>query len=237
MTTPPSGLIGVPLGRPKLPLSPSLNISKKRTTLNFYRSSCARQVLMLVDSIELDPSDYRQPLVLKEKDGERYLLIWVGPAEVDAIAVKLQDVKVLRPLTHDLLRAVIETLGGSVEQILVSDLQNGTFYAQIYIRITGDDIGHVIDCRASDAIALAIRVEVPIYVDEAVLNEAGVLLDEETGKFVADEAQGANEPKSEAKPPTEEELKGMSAFQQFIEEGLDLDDLGKEKKDESSGPG
>ena len=76
----------------------------------------------------------------------------------------------------------------------------------------------------------------PIYVDEAVLDEEGVLLDEETGKFVADEAQGANESRSEAKPPTEEELKGMSAFGQVVE-GLDLEDFGKRKKDESSGPG
>ena len=85
---------------------------------------------MTIDSIRVSPMNYQRVVILKEKDSDRYLPIWIGPAEADAIAVKLQDLSVPRPLTHDLLRTVIDNLGGAVQHILVNDLQNDTFYAQ-----------------------------------------------------------------------------------------------------------
>ena len=174
---------------------------------------------MTIDSIRVSPMNYQRVVILKEKDSDRYLPIWIGPAEADAIAVKLQDLSVPRPLTHDLLMTVIDALGGSVKHILVSDLQNDTFYAKITIQSNGDS--KEIDCRPSDAVALAVRVQVPIFVEEAVLDKAGVLLDKETGKPVPlDDA--------EVKPPEvkEEELRRMSAFTDFIDT-LDLEDFGK----------
>ena len=137
---------------------------------------------MTIDSIRVSPMNYQRVVILKEKDSDRYLPIWIGPAEADAIAVKLQNLSVPRPLTHDLLGTIIDMLGGSVKHILVSDLQNDTFYAKITIQSNGDS--KEIDCRPSDAVALAVRVQVPIYVEEAVLDKAGVLLDKETGKEV-----------------------------------------------------
>ncbi len=180
---------------------------------------------MTIDSIRVSPMNYQRVVILKEKDADRYLPIWIGPAEADAIAVKLQDLSVPRPLTHDLLRAVISALGGSVLHILVSDLQNDTFYAKIHIQANGST--EEIDCRPSDAVALAVRVQVPIYVEESVLDRAGILLDKETGKPIGSE--GAED--SVAEKPAEvkeEELRRMSAFTDFIG-SLDLEDFGKDQ--------
>ena len=132
---------------------------------------------MSIDSIRVSLMNYQRVVILKEKDSDRYLPIWIGPAEADAIAVKLQDLSVPRPLTHDLLRAVIDTLGASVKHILVSDLQNDTFYAKISLQTNGTSAE--IDCRPSDSVALAVRTQVPIFVEETVLDKAGILLDKE----------------------------------------------------------
>ena len=174
---------------------------------------------MTIDSIRVSPMNYQRVVILKEKDSDRYLPIWIGPAEADAIAVKLQDLSVPRPLTHDLLMTVIDALGGSVKHILVSDLQNDTFYAKITIQSNGDS--KEIDCRPSDAVALAVRVQVPIFVEEAVLDKAGVLLDKETGKPIPLDDSAAQPPEVK-----EEELRRMSAFTDFIDT-LDLEDFGK----------
>ena len=175
---------------------------------------------MTIDSIRVSPMNYQRVVILKEKDADRYLPIWIGPAEADAIAVKLQDLSVPRPLTHDLLRSVIDSLGGSVQHILVNDLQNDTFYAKITIQTNGSS--KEIDCRPSDAVALAVRVQVPIYVDESVLEKAGILLDKETGKPIG-AGQGEADQPAEVK---EEELRRMSAFTDFIDT-LDLEDFGR----------
>src|SRR4030043_914651 len=129
--------------------------------------------------------NYQRVVILKEKAPDRYLPIWIGPAEADAIAVRLQDVSVARPLTHDLLRSVIDALGAQVNCIVVSDLSNDTFYARIVLDVDGKSLE--IDSRPSDAIALAVRVQVPIFAEESVLERAGIWLDKETGKLVPDE--------------------------------------------------
>jgi bifunctional DNase/RNase len=178
---------------------------------------------MTIDSIRVSPMNYQRVVILKEKDSDRYLPIWIGPAEADAIAVKLQDLTVPRPLTHDLLRTVIDALGGAVKHILVSDLQNDTFFAKITIQTNGDS--KEIDCRPSDAVALAVRVQVPIFVEEAVLDKAGVLLDKDTGKPIpVDDTEAQAQPKT--REVKEEELRRMSAFTDFIDT-LDLEDFGK----------
>ena len=176
---------------------------------------------MTIDSIRVSLMNYQRVVILKEKDSDRYLPIWIGPAEADAIAVKLQDISVPRPLTHDLLRSIIEKLSANVSHIYISDLQNDTFYARIMIHIDGKEME--IDSRPSDAIALAVRAQVPIYAEEQVLEKAGVLLDKETGKPIAQE-EGTSE-EGERAPVSEEEQRRMSAFTDFINT-LDLDDLG-----------
>ena len=180
---------------------------------------------MSIDSIRVSLMNYQRVVILKEKDNDRYLPIWIGPSEADAIAVKLQDVSVPRPLTHDLLGNVIDAMGGVVKRIVVSDLENDTFYAKIILEF-GDSTpenNKVVDSRPSDAIALAVRTNVPIFVEEPVLEKAGVQLDNGAGTTDVEGAMGA---KRDSRPPGEDELKGMSAFTEFVE-GLDLQDLDK----------
>jgi len=177
---------------------------------------------MTIDSIRVSLMNYQRVVILKEKDSDRYLPIWIGPAEADAIAVKLQDVTVPRPLTHDLLRSVIDVLGATISSIVVSELKNDTFFAKIVLSVDGGQME--VDSRPSDALALAVRADVPIFAEEVVLDKAGIMLDKETGKPVQElEAGGAG-----GKKPSEEELKKMSAFYDFINT-LDLEDLDKHK--------
>ncbi|MDO8578044.1 MAG: bifunctional nuclease family protein [Dehalococcoidales bacterium] len=173
-----------------------------------------------IDSIRVSLMNYQRVVILREKTADRYLPIWIGPAEADAIAAKLQGVKLERPLTHDLLRSTIDALGAKVNSIMVYDLKNDVFYAKILLSVDGGQIE--VDSRPSDALALAVRVEVPIYVDESVMDKAGILLDRE-GKPL--DEKNVIEGKDKV---TDEELKKMSAFRDFIDT-LDLDDFGKRK--------
>ncbi|MEE9400537.1 MAG: bifunctional nuclease family protein [Dehalococcoidia bacterium] len=169
---------------------------------------------MTIESIRVSMLNYQRVVILKEKEAERYLPIWIGPAEADAIAVKLQEHQVPRPLTHDLLGNIIGALGAAVNSIIVCDLRDDTFFAKIVLAVDGNQIE--IDSRPSDAIALAVRVKVPIFAEEIVLEKAGIIIDPETGKPA---------PAREIPP---EELERMSAFRDFIE-GLDLSDFDKGK--------
>jgi bifunctional DNase/RNase len=172
---------------------------------------------LTIESIRVSLMNYQRVVILREKQSERYLCIWIGPAEADAIAVQLQEVAVARPLTHDLLRSVIDQLGATVSYILVSDLANDTFFARIVLDVNGAAME--IDSRPSDAIALAVRAKVPIFADESVLERAGVLLDKD-GETV--ERVGERQRVDPA------EIERMSAFKDFIE-SLDLDDFDKRK--------
>jgi len=180
---------------------------------------------MAIDSIRVSLMNYQRVVILKEKMAERYLPIWIGPSEADAIAVKLQGVNVPRPLTHDLLRSVIGSLGASVNSIVVSDLKNDTFFAKIVLTVDGGSLE--IDSRPSDALALAVRAEVPIYADESVLDKAGIYLDQETGKPVA-ESDSTDSADLKQKKISDEELGKLSAFKDFINT-LDLEDFNKRK--------
>ena len=171
---------------------------------------------LVIDSIRVGLRHYRRVVVLKEKDADRYLPIWIGADVADAIAFRLQDVSVSRPQTHDLMTKLISELGGTVVSIVVNDLKDDTFFSQIVVERDGETLE--IDSRPSDAIALAVRAEVPIYVADDVIERAGVVLDED-GQPI--EGAGAEV----AKPATAEELEKLSAFRDFVS-GLDLDDLG-----------
>jgi bifunctional DNase/RNase len=165
-------------------------------------------------------------VMLKEKEAERYLPIFIGPAEANAIAIKLRGEALPRPLAHDLLRNIVEILGASVNSIRISDLMNDTFYAKIVLNV--EDGQMEIDARPSDALALAVRVEVPIYAEESVLEKAGISLEkvEEAERTDAEEKEAGGEGKG--KKTSEEELKRLSAFSDFID-GLDLEDFDKNK--------
>ncbi len=125
---------------------------------------------MVIDSIRISLSG--RVVILKEKEGDRYLPIWVGPDVADAIAVKLRNVVLSRPLTHDLLQSVLSAWGASVDCVAVTELEADTFHAKLVLSINGSKLD--IDSRPSDALALAVRVESPIYAAESVLEAASI---------------------------------------------------------------
>jgi uncharacterized protein len=127
-----------------------------------------------------------QPIVLlKEDEGERYLPIWIGAAEAAAIAFAIQGVVTPRPMTHDLMKNLLEEVGAEVERIEITELREGTYYANINMKMNGN--AYEISARPSDAIALAVRVEAPIFADEEVLTDASILIpsdeEDEVEKF------------------------------------------------------
>ena len=127
---------------------------------------------VVIDSIRISLVSQHRIVLLKEMDNDRQLPIWIGPCEVDAITIELQDVKVARPMTADLLNIVIRELGGSISHVLIRELTESVFHASLFVDVENEL--REVDCRPSDAIALAVRAKVPIFVAEEVLDEAGV---------------------------------------------------------------
>jgi bifunctional DNase/RNase len=128
------------------------------------------QIEMTIKGLMVDPITNMPIVILRDKEGQKVLPIWVGTFEANAIALQIENVSTPRPMTHDLLRNVIHDLKASVEKVVVCDLQDNTFYALIYLAIGGDTVA--VDARPSDAIALALRTRAPIFVEEAVIDQA-----------------------------------------------------------------
>lgn len=168
-------------------------------------------IRVTVDSIRVSLLTQHRVVVLRETDSRRYLPIWIGPFEADAIAMAIQGHEPQRPLTHDLLKSTITEMGGSVSHIFVNDIQDNTFFARIVIDQHGKTVE--VDARPSDAIALAVRTEVPIYVENHVLDQAGVFFDE-------DEQPNQDPVSPEPEPEPSDDT--LSIFRNFINT-LDLD--------------
>lgn len=164
---------------------------------------------VVIDSIRISLVSQHRIVMLKETDSERQLPIWIGPCEADAITIELQDVKVARPLTQDLLKNVIAVMGGRVSHVLVKELDDGIFHASLFIDTNGEL--KEIDCRPSDAIALAVRVKVPVFVDEAVMEEAGI----EPEQDIQEQA---------GSQPEDAEQENLDIFSNFVDT-LDFDDF------------
>ncbi len=156
-----------------------------------------------IDSIRISLVSQHRIVMLKEMDSDRQLPIWIGPCEADAITIELQDVKIARPVTHDLLKNVVTEMGGRISHVLIRALTEGVFYASLFIDLNKEV--HEIDCRSSDAIALAVRAKAPIFVNPEVMDEAGIL------------------PETDIQEPEEPEV-DADAFADFVD-SLDFDDL------------
>jgi uncharacterized protein len=128
------------------------------------------QIEMSIKGLMVDPVTNMPIVILRDKEGQRVLPIWVGIFEANAIALQIENIATPRPMTHDLLRNIIQDLKASVQKIVVCDLQENTFYALIYLAMNGDTVA--IDARPSDAIALALRARAPIFVEETVIDHA-----------------------------------------------------------------
>ena len=158
-----------------------------------------------IDSIRVSLVSPQRLVILKDIDQDRFLPIWIGPFEAEAIAIKLQDVEVKRPLTHDLLNTLIQELGGSISHVVVNELRNDTYYARIVLDVNGKHME--IDSRPSDAIALSVRADVPVFVAEEVMEKASITPEEDQ----VSEAEGED----------------LSVFRDFVNT-LDIDDLDTE---------
>lgn len=163
-------------------------------------------VEVIVDSIRVSLMSPQRIIILREMDSDRFLPIWIGPFEADAITLSLQELEVQRPLTHDLLRNVLQTLGAQVLRVNITELHEDVFYARIILTVNGRELE--IDSRPSDALALAVRVNVPIFVADVVMEEAASLPEVDVGS--SDEAGEGDD--------------RLEVFKDFVE-SLDLDDL------------
>jgi len=172
-------------------------------------------VEVVIDSIRVSLMSPQRIVILKEMDSERFLPIWIGPFEADAITLSLQELEVARPMTHDLLRNMLQVLGAQVLQVKITELREDVFYARIVISVNGREME--IDSRPSDALALAVRVHVPIFVAEGVMDEAASIPEAEVD---ADDA-------------TEEGDERLEIFKDFVET-LDLDNLDLPEEDPSN---
>lgn len=128
------------------------------------------EIEMSVKGLMIDPITNMPIIILRDQEGQRILPIWVGVFEANAIALQIENVQTPRPMTHDLLKNILEDLHALVERIVVCELKENTFYAAIYLRSNGRSV--VVDARPSDAIALALRTRSPIFVEEAVIQSA-----------------------------------------------------------------
>lgn len=137
----------------------------------------AEELRMEIKGLMLDPSSNVPIVILRDEESDVFLPIWIGVFEANAIALRIEGVQPPRPMTHDLLLSSFETLGAAIERIVISDLQESTFFAVIHLDRKGEKL--TIDSRPSDAIALALRAEAPIFVLRSVLEKArAVELDE-----------------------------------------------------------
>jgi bifunctional DNase/RNase len=171
-----------------------------------------------IDSIRVSLMSQHRIVILKEVNSERFLPIWIGPYEAEAITVSLQQLEVARPLTHDLLHNVLKALKAEVLSVNITDLRENVFYARIMLRVNGREMS--IDSRPSDALALAVRVHVPVYVDEEVMAEAATVPEEGIGGEELTE---------------DEESRRLEVFKDFVET-LDIEDTNPTDGESEDGP-
>jgi|SRR5664279_3135756 len=171
---------------------------------------------VIIDSIRVSLMSQYRIVILKDTNSDRYLPIWIGPCEADAITIELQEMPPQRPLTHDLLKSMIRELGGKVVNILISDLRHDVYYARVVVDIGGKQVE--VDSRPSDAIALAVRTKVPIFVAEAVMERHSIEPEEDVERTLGGDT---------AKEEVDEDR--LSAFKDFVNT-LDLDDLDDEEE-------
>jgi bifunctional DNase/RNase len=192
-------------------------------------------VEVVIDSIRVSLMSQQRIVILRERNAERYLPIWIGIYEAEAITIALQEVEVARPLTHDLLRNIFKEFNARVVRVEVVSLRDDTFYGNIVAEFNGRTIN--IDSRPSDALAVAVRTHVPILVSRSVMDVAGIVPEEDLQEGEGPGESGiAPAPRQTSAPiPEEAEPEGgedrLSVFQDFLE-GLDLGDIDDEE-DES----
>ena len=175
-----------------------------------------KMIDVVIDSVRVSLTNQQRIVILREANSERYLPIWIGPYEAEAITIALQEIEVARPQTHDLLKNVLNTLNARLVRVEVISLRDDVFYGNLVVEVGDRTIN--IDSRPSDALALAVRAHVPIQVSREIMDSAGMIPEEEVQKS----EPGASSPA--AKQPGEASEERLSVFEDFLEK-LDMDDL------------
>ncbi|HEV8194601.1 MAG TPA: bifunctional nuclease family protein [Ktedonobacterales bacterium] len=176
-------------------------------------------VEMTVESVRINLATNQRVVILKDAQGERYLFIWIANPEAYSIAMELQGTTSPRPLTHDLLKTVIDELGGKMTSIIIAELVDDIFHARLVLDADGRHVE--IDSRASDAIALAVRTKVPIYVTETVLEQAGVTLQ-------SMEEREESTTSTASRREKDRQQDNLDVFRDFINSLDALDEFGKQ---------
>jgi bifunctional DNase/RNase len=184
-------------------------------------------VEVIIDSIRVHLMAPQRVLVLKQTNSARYLTIWVGPYEAEAITIALQEVEVARPLTHDLLKSIFTAFNARITRIEIVKLQDDIFYGNIIAEADGQEIR--IDSRPSDAIAIAVRAHVPILVHIDVMEAAGMSPEQD----MPETTSNAPARKEAPAPLSDEANDRLTIFKDFIDK-LDIDDPDKDKPDSPS---
>jgi hypothetical protein len=186
----------------------------------------SEMVEVVIDSIRVSLMSQQRIVILREKDNERYLPIWIGIYEAESITIALQEVEVARPLTHDLLTSVFHQLDAHIIRVEVISLRDDTFFGNIVAEKDANTLN--IDARPSDALAIAVRAHVPILVDRTVMDAAGIIPEEDLHEEAIE--------KSKIVPETDGEdgEDRLSVFQDFLE-GLDIDEESDEDGENKDG--
>jgi bifunctional DNase/RNase len=181
---------------------------------------------VVIDSIRVSLISQQRIVILREVDADRYLPIWIGIYEAEAIALALQEVEVARPLTWDLLKNIFSIMDARVLRVEVTSLHDDTYYGNIVVEFDGRNID--IDSRPSDAIALAVRAHVPILVSKPILDSVGVTPEED----LQETASEINEQPTTPAPEVNEE--NLSVFEDFLE-NLNIDDEKPDDQEDDEG--
>ena len=186
---------------------------------------------VVIDSIRVSLMSQQRIVILREKNAERYLPIWIGIYEAESITIALQEVEVARPLTHDLVKNIFKELNARILRVEVIALRDDTFYGNIVIDLNGQTLN--IDSRPSDAVALAVRAHVPILVAASVMETAGIIPEED----LQDSEQPAPLARRESTPKEQEEVdERLSVFDDFLTR-LDLTEEEDDEDDDESSAG
>jgi bifunctional DNase/RNase len=185
----------------------------------------SRMIEVVIDSVRVSLTNQQRIVVLREINAERYLSIYIGPYEAEAITIALQEIEVARPQTHDLLKSILNTLNARLVRVEVVTLREDVYYGNLVVESNGRILN--IDSRPSDALALAVRAHVPVFVAREVMEAAGVTPEQDLGN--QEPAPLAPAPKTPSEEPASQER--LSVFEDFLS-NLNLGDLSKPADDE-----
>ncbi len=189
----------------------------------------SKMVEVVIDSVRVSLTNQNRIVVLREANTERYLPIWIGPYEAEAITIALQEIEVARPQTHDLLKNILSTLNARLVRIEVVSLKEDVFYGNLVVEVDGRTV--FIDSRPSDALALAARAHVPILVSREVMDSAGVIPEEDLQNQRPAAPSTPARPAAADEPEIESSSERLSVFEDFLQ-NLDLDNLESNEDDE-----